>query len=81
MRDLMRSFFRMRNKLVTALYPIHPLMALAVVVFMAAYVILAPRDSWVRSGVLAEVLWAIDEHMPFSSYFPLHYRLRLLAFS
>eukprot|EP00008_Paramoeba_atlantica_P015615 CAMPEP_0201476960 /NCGR_PEP_ID=MMETSP0151_2-20130828/2089_1 /ASSEMBLY_ACC=CAM_ASM_000257 /TAXON_ID=200890 /ORGANISM="Paramoeba atlantica, Strain 621/1 / CCAP 1560/9" /LENGTH=795 /DNA_ID=CAMNT_0047857533 /DNA_START=82 /DNA_END=2469 /DNA_ORIENTATION=+ len=79
LRSSFRFFYSIRNKLMTALYPIHPLFALILTIITAIYVIFAEQDSWFRSGFLAEWLWAVDEQLIFVKYFPLEYRLAYLS--
>uniref|UniRef100_A0A7S4L7K7 Choline/carnitine acyltransferase domain-containing protein n=1 Tax=Paramoeba aestuarina TaxID=180227 RepID=A0A7S4L7K7_9EUKA len=70
----------LKNKLVTALYPVHPFLAVILSVVTSIFVIAASPDSWLRSGFLAEWLWAIDESFSFvTQHLPLNYRLVYLS--
>jgi hypothetical protein len=42
--SFVRSTHQMRNKFVTALYPLHPLLALTLILLTACYVIIADRE-------------------------------------
>lgn len=46
---------------------------------VVALVVQAPRDSWLRSGWLANVVWSLSKRMPWVPGVPLHVRVGLLA--
>ena len=78
-RDVARKVYRARNKAVTALYPLHPVLAMLIIIATIFWVNLSPQNSWVRDGWLAHFLWYIDECFPYTHYFPLTYRLCYLS--
>eukprot|EP00211_Chloroparvula_japonica_P003854 CAMPEP_0119132870 /NCGR_PEP_ID=MMETSP1310-20130426/12483_1 /TAXON_ID=464262 /ORGANISM="Genus nov. species nov., Strain RCC2339" /LENGTH=790 /DNA_ID=CAMNT_0007123535 /DNA_START=42 /DNA_END=2411 /DNA_ORIENTATION=- len=74
-----KKIYRTRNKVITALYPLHPAIAMVVIVCTIFMVVFSPREAWVRSGWLADAVWSVDEMIPFTHMLPLTYRLVYLS--
>ena len=78
-KSLKRAVHSTRTQVQTLLWPLRPRFVVTFISGFVAYVCLRPRDHWLRSGRVAELIWKFDSCLPGTHYIPNSLRVAYLS--
>jgi hypothetical protein len=73
-KHVSRILFRIRKAIENTIWPMTPGICSGTCAAVAVRVLTAPKDSWWRSGGIANLLWQWDELFPWERHLPTNVR-------